>query len=410
MEKIVITGTGAVSAVGNNVKENWSNIRNGVSGLGLITHFDTTDFLVKIACEVKGFDYSLSLSTRDFRRRDPYQHYAAAAVKEAIEQSGLEITPENAGRIGVILSSGIGGLSSIEDNIQKLLESGPRKVSPFMITQLMANGAAGLAGIDNGPKGPAFAVASACASGQDGLGVAWMMLRSGMIDAAIAGASEAVITPVGVAGFDRIQATSRKGPEDATPSPFDKDRDGLVIGEGAGILILETESHAKSRGANILAELASYAATADAHHITAPTEDGSGGSRAITLALESAGVNIEDVDYVNAHGTGTPLNDSAETNAIKSAFGEHAYKLPVSSTKSMTGHMMGATGALETIYCVNAIQDSVVPPTINYNTPDPDCDLDYVPNEARDNKVEIAISNAFGFGGHNAVLVIRKYE
>lgn len=410
MEKVVVTGLGAVSPVGNDVKTTWQNITGGVSGVGPITLFELGDSMVDIACEVKDFDPTLFMEGREARRRDRYQLFAASAVKEALEHSGLEITEQNAGRIGVIISSGIGGLNSLEGNIRALIEGGSRKVSPFMITMLMANGAAGLAGIDHGPKGPAFSVASACASGQDGIGVAWMMLRAGMVDVVIAGASETTITPAGIAGFDRIGATSRRKVGDPTPSPFDKNRDGLVVGEGSGMLILETESHAKARGAEILAELAGYASTADANHITAPAEDGAGGSKAITLALESAGINLDAVDYVNAHGTATPLNDSAETNAIKSAFGELAYKIPVSSTKSMTGHMMGATGALETVFCVQAIQTGTIPPTINYQTPDPDCDLDYVPNEARSADVKVAISNAFGFGGHNAVIAVRKYS
>ena len=410
MEKIVITGTGAVCAVGHNTQQVWENIVNGVSGVGPITYFDATDFLVKAACEVKDFDPTIALDPREVRRRDRHQQFAAVAVKEALDQSGLEATEENAGRIGVVISAAIGGLDSLETNTKAVIEGGPRKASPFLIPMLMANGAAGMAGIDYGFKGPAFSVASACASGEDGIGMAWMMLRSGVIDAALAGASESTITPVGVASFDRIGATSRRGPDEGTPSPFDKDRDGLVIGEGTGILVLETESHAKARGAEILAELASYAATADAFHITAPSEDGIGGAKAMTLALENAGINPDEVDYINAHGTGTQLNDVSETKAVKAALGEKAYNIPISSTKSMTGHMMGATGALEAVLCTQAIRDNIVPPTINYHTPDPECDLDYVPNEARQREVKVALTNAFGFGGHNAVLVVRRYS
>ena len=279
------------------------------------------------------------------------------------------------------------------------------------IPMLMANGAAGLIAIDYGFKGPAFSVSSACASGADGIGLAWTLIRSGVIDAAIAGASEATITPVGVASFDRLNAMSRRNEDySMTPQPFDLGRDGLVMGEGAAALVLERESSARQRGAVILAELAGYAATADAYHITAPSEDGIGGARAISLALEAANVNLDEVDYINAHGTATPLNDASETKAIKAAFGELAYRIPVSSTKSMTGHMMGATGALEAIFCVQAVRDGVMPPTIHYQTPDPQCDLDYVPNQARTKELRVAISNAFGFGGHNAVLVIRRYQ
>jgi len=276
---------------------------------------------------------------------------------------------------------------------------------------LMSNGAAGMLAIDYGIKGPCFSVASACASGADGIGMAWLLLRSGIIDAALAGASESTIAPIGIAAFDRLGAMSRRNDDySMTPQPFDKNRDGLVMGEGAAILVLETEAHARARGAEILAEMAGYAASADAFHVTAPAEDGAGGAQAMHRAMQSAGVNPEDVDYINAHGTATPLNDLSETRAIKSAFGDLAYNIPVSSTKSMTGHMMGATGALEAIFCVKAVRSNVVPPTIHYQTTDPECDLDYVPNQAREMPVDVALSNAFGFGGHNAVLVIKKYS
>lgn len=410
MEKIVITGTGTVNAVGHDVEQTWENITAGMPGVGPITLFDTEEFIVKIACEVKDFDLSQYLDVRQSRRRDRYQQFAAVAVQQALAESGLEITEENAPRIGVVLATGVGGLTSTEANITVMNEGGPRKVSPFTIPMLMPNGAAGLVGIDHGPKGPAFSVASACASGQDGMGVAWMMLRSGMADVMVTGASETPITRLSIAAFDRMRATSRRGVDEGTPSPFDLNRDGLVAGEGAGIIILETESHAKARGANILAEFASYAATADAYHITAPSEDGVGGSAAMRQALETAKVNPDEVGYISAHGTGTPLNDASETNAIKGVFGDHAYKVPISSTKSMTGHMMGATGAVEAVLCIKAIQNNVVPPTINYQTPDPACDLDYIPNEARDHEVKVTVSNAFGFGGHNGVVVLREYE
>ncbi|MCH7662606.1 MAG: beta-ketoacyl-ACP synthase II [Chloroflexi bacterium] len=408
-EKIVITGMGAVSAVGHSVEENWKNITNGVPGTGAITLFDSEEYLVKCACEVKNFDAAEYIPKRDVRRRDRFEQFAAVAVLEALQQSGLEINEENAERVGVILSSAIGGLETLERAALTIDRLGPRRVSPFTIPMLMANGAAGLVGIDHGPRGPAFSVASACASGQDGIGVAWLMLRNNIVDVMISGASDATIRPVTVASFDRLGALSRRGPQEGTPSPFDKNRDGLVVGEGSGILILERESHARKRGADILAELASYAATADAHHITAPSESGQGGSKAMVNALEIAGVNADELDYISAHGTATKLNDLSETLAVKLAFGERAYSIPISSTKSMTGHMMGATGALETIFCVQAIRDNIVPPTINYHSPDPECDLDYVPNEARDHQVKVAISNAFGFGGHNTVLVVREY-
>ncbi len=408
-EKIVITGTGTVNPLANNVSETWENALNGLSGLGPITRFDSSDHLVKFACEVKDFDLTQYFPARELRRRDPHQVFAAAAISQAVEQSGLEVTEENAGRIGTVISSAIGGLHTVEEAVNTVSEKGPRRISPFVIPMLMSNGSAGMAGIDHGFKGPAFSVVSACASGQDSIGMAWMMLRAGMIDVAVSGAAEAIITPTSVAAFDRMRAMSRRGIEDGTPSPFDLNRDGLVMGEGAAIIVLETESHAKARGAEILAELAGYGSSADAFHITAPIETGIGGSKAIRSALETAGANVDEIDYVNAHGTGTQLNDLSETNALKSALGEAAYELQISSTKSMTGHMMGATGALEVIFCLLAIRDKKIPPTINYKVADPNCDLNYTPNEARDLDVKFAISNAFGFGGHNAVLAIREY-
>jgi len=411
MEKIVITGMGTVNPLGCSVAESWQAALDGVSGVGPITQFDTSEYLVKIACEVKNFAPEKYMDPKEARRRDRFEQFAAASVKEALAQSGLIVTEANAGRIGVVISSAIGGLQSLEDAIFTVRDTSPRRVSPFLIPMLMSNGAAGLAGIDYGIQGPGFSVASACASGADGIGMAWMMLRSGMIDAAIAGASEATICRAGVAAFDRIGAMSRRNDDySMTPQPFDKNRDGLVMGEGSAVLALETEIHAKARGAAILAELAGYASTADAFHVTAPHETGAGGAAAIRLALESAKVNAEAVGYINAHGTGTSLNDLSETKAVKAAFGAQAYKTPISSTKSMTGHMMGATGALEAIFCVQAVREGLLPPTIHYETPDPECDLDYVPNKAREAKVNVAISNAFGFGGHNAVLVVRKYE
>lgn len=408
-EKIVITGLGTVNGLANNVEQTWDKIVNGVSGLGPITLFDHSDCLVHVACEAKDFDPTLYVDPREVRRRDRYELFSAAAVDQALKQSGFEITEENAPRVGTVISAAIGGISALEQGVLDVFNEGPRRASPFLIPMLMPNGAAGLAGIDTGAKGPALSIASACASGQDGIGMAWMMLRAGVIDVAIAGAAEAAIVKTAVAAFDRMQAMSRRGLNDGTPSPFDKNRDGLVIGEGSAILILETESHAKARGATILAELAGYASSADAYHITAPHAQGVGGSQAIRNALQTAGVNLDDVDYINAHGTGTQLNDLSETRAIKTVFGEKAYDVPVTSTKSMTGHMMGATGALEALFCVLAIRNSILPPTINYREPDPECDLDYVPNKAREKNIDVAITNAFGFGGHNAVLVVRKY-
>lgn len=410
-ERIVITGMGTVNPLGLNVSESWKNVTNGVSGVGPITLFDVSDLQVHIACEVKQFVPEEYMEAREARRRDRFEQMSTVAVKEALEASGLVITEMNADRIGVIISSAIGGLKSLQDAIIINHTEGPRRVSPFLIPMLMSNGASGLAAIDHGIKGPCFSVASACASGADGIGMAWMMLRAGMLDACLAGASEAAVTSLGVAAFDRVGATSRRNDDySMTPQPFDKNRDGLVMGEGAAILVLETESHAKKREANILAELAGYGSTADAFHVTAPHEKGLGGAAAIRQALASAGANPEEVGYISAHGTATQLNDLSETKAIKVALGDLAYQIPISSTKSMTGHMMGATGALEAIFCVQAIRESLLPPTIHYETPDPECDLDYVPNKAREKKIDLAISNAFGFGGHNAVLAVRRYR
>lgn len=411
MEKIVITGMGTVNPLGLNVSESWSNIVNGVSGVGPITLFDSSLHNVRIAAEVKNFKPEDYMDAREARRRDRFEQLGAAAIKQTLDDSGLEITEANAARIGVVVSSAIGGLTSLVDAILINEKEGPRRVSPFLIPMMMANGATGLCAIDHGIKGPSLSVASACASGADGIGMAWMMLRAGIIDAAIAGAAEATVCSVAIAAFDRVGAMSRRNEDySMTPQPFDKNRDGLVMGEGAATLMLERESFAKARGARILAEVAGYGSTADAFHITAPHESGAGGAAAIRLALEAAGAAMDEVGYINAHGTGTALNDMSETRAIKAAFGGQAHKIPVSSTKSMTGHIMGATGALEAILCVQAVREGILPPTIHYETPDPECDLDYIPNKAREKKIALAISNAFGFGGHNAVLAIRKYS
>jgi len=411
MEKIVITGMGTVNPLALNVADTWKNLINGVSGVGPITQFDSSEWNVKIACEVKNFDPTQYMDPKEARRRDRFEQLGVAAAREALSSSGLQVTDANAGRIGVVVSSAIGGLKSVQDAIFTLKDEGARRVSPFLIPMLMPNGASGIIGIEFGIKGPSFSVASACASGADGIGMAWLMLRAGIIDAALAGAAESVTCETGVGAFDRIGAMSRRNTDySMTPQPFDKNRDGLVMGEGSAVLVLERESHAKARGANILAELAGYAASADAYHVTAPLEDGSGGAAAIRLALAAAGVNADEVGYISAHGTGTQLNDAAETKAVKAAFGTQAYKTPISSTKSMTGHMMGATGALEALFCVQAIREGILPPTIHYETPDPECDLDYIPNKAREKKIKVAISNAFGFGGHNTVLVVREYR
>jgi 3-oxoacyl-[acyl-carrier-protein] synthase II len=410
MERIVITGMGTVNSLGMDFGETWKNVIAGRSGVGPITLFDHANLLVHIACEVKNFDPAQFMDAKEARRRDRFEQLATVAADQAIVDAGLVVTESNAPRIGIIVSSAIGGLQSIADAVLINDKEGPRRVSPFLIPMLMANGASGLIAIDHGIKGPCFSVASACASGADGIGMALMMLKSGMIDVAVAGASESTITSVGVAAFDRVGAMSRQNADySMTPAPFDKNRDGLVMGEGAAVVVLERESHARERGARIYAELAGYGSTADAFHVTAPHENGEGGSAAIKMALDSAHANPQDIGYINAHGTATQLNDMSETRAIKGALGSLAQTIPVSSTKSMTGHMMGATGALEVIFCVQAIREGVLPPTVHYRTPDPECALDVIPNQARESKIDVALSNAFGFGGHNAVLAIRRY-
>ncbi|MDX1437056.1 MAG: beta-ketoacyl-ACP synthase II [Anaerolineales bacterium] len=410
-EKVVITGMGAISPIGNTVAESWEAALNGVSGVAPVTRANTSDQSVHIACEVKNFIPEDFIDAKEIRRRDLFTHFAMVAVREALAQSGLVINPDNSDRIGMFVSSALGGLESVEAAVRTQTDKGSRRVNPFTVPMYMLNGAAGSIAIDLGINGQSASVATACASGGDSIGLGWMLLRAGTLDAAIVGASDAPITSVGMAAFDRLGAMSRRNDDySSTPQPFDLHRDGFVLGEGAGVLILERESTARARGAEILAELAGYGATSDAYHITAPAEGGTGGAQATKLALASAEAPLDSVGYINAHGTATGLNDKAETLAIKSVFGELAYNIPVSSTKSMTGHMMGATGGLEAIFCVKAVQENRVPPTIHYQTPDPDCDLDYVPNTARDARVECAVNNSFGFGGHNAVVVIKKYH
>jgi beta-ketoacyl-acyl-carrier-protein synthase II len=401
---------GAVSPLGLSFEESWANAVEGVSGVGPITLFDASDLAVQIAAEVKGFDPTAFMDPREARRRDRFEQLAVPAVRQAVAQAGLPIDPDKAHRIGMMISSAVGGIASIESGMHALAESGPRRMSPFLIPMMMVNGASGLLAMDLGITGPNFSTASACASSSDAVGVGWMMLRAGMIDAAIVGGTEAPVTRVGVAAFDRVGALSHRNHDHhLTPAPFDRNRDGLVMGEGAAALVLETEAGARARGATILAELAGYGASADAYHITAPRADGAGGAEAMRQAMAAAGVGPEDIDYINAHGTGTELNDLSETQAIKAALGEYAMRVPISSTKSMTGHMMGATGALEAGFCIQAIRTGVVPPTAHLHDPDPRCDLDFVPLEARRRTVRVALSNAFGFGGHNSVLAFRAY-
>ncbi len=408
MHRVVITGVGTVNPTGLTVAESWQNIVNGRSGICPITNFDATNYLVRVAGEVKNFDPGRYMDARDVRRRDRFEQFATAAAQEALAQSGLPITDETGPGVAVIVSSCIGGIRAFQEAVLTVAESGPRRVNPFTIPMIMPNGAGGLIAIDTGARGPNFSVASACASANDAIGQAWLLVASGTMDAAITGGSDATVLEVGIAAFDRMGAMSHRS--ENVPQPFDKERDGVVMGEGAGILVIETLEHAQARGAHILAELAGYAATSDAYHITAPKEDGIMGARAMRRAMDLGGISPEQLGYISAHGTGTPLNDVAETRAVKVALGQRAYQVPISSTKSMTGHLMGATGAVEAIFCVQTLVTHTLPPTINYHTPDPECDLDYVPNTARDVRVDAAISNAFGFGGHNAVLAFKRFN
>ncbi len=406
--RVVVTGVGLITPLGHNVPDTWSAILRGQSGIGPITLVDNPNHTVGGLCEVKEFDPAVYMDRKDARRRDRYQQLATVAAAEAMRQANLIIDDDNRERMGIILGTGVGGMRTIVEQEKTLHEDGLRRLSPFAITMIMPNGAAGMLAIDYGILGPSTTITTACAAGNDAIGHAYRAIRYGEADVVLTGGSECILTSVAIGGFERAGATSSRSSE--TPQPFDANRDGLVIGEGAGMLVLESLEHALARGATILAEIAGYGQATDAFHITAPPDDGSGAARAMRKALADAGVRPDEVDYVSAHGTATPLNDAAETLAIKAALGDHAYKTAVSSTKSMTGHIMGATGAIETVFCTLAIRDQILPPTINYNTPDPACDLDYVPNEARPARVRVCLNNAFGFGGHNAVLVIREYE
>lgn len=410
--RVVITGMGMVSPVGQSVEESWANIRDGVSGVGGITRFDSTPLQVHIAAEVKDWDATRFMPAKEARRRDLYQQFIAAAGQQAFADSGLQLTDENRHRVGVMIGSSVGGVNSYYDELKQLLETGDyRKISPFSIPMFMVNGGSDHVGIEIGATGPSFVPASACATGADCIGVAFDMIRLNRIDAALAGAGDAPIYSIGMGAFDRTGACSRMND---TPTqavrPFSRDRQGLVFSEGAGVVVLETLDLARARGANILAEVVGYGTTADAYHITAPHPDGGGAARALRMALDDARLNPEDVDYINAHGTATPLNDLMETKAVKAVFGDHAYRVPMSSSKSMTGHAMGATAAFEAIWCVLAMRDGVAPPTINLDEPDPECDLDYVPHTARELPLNVTMSNSFGFGGHNVSLVLRRYD
>ncbi|MBC8007584.1 MAG: beta-ketoacyl-ACP synthase II, partial [Prolixibacteraceae bacterium] len=393
---------------GNSVRQAWSNIRDGMSGITRITRFDASLFASQIAGEVKNFDVSTVLSAKEARRVDVFIHYGIAAAAEAIKDAGLEAHPKNAERIGVNVGSGIGGLPSIEETHKALLEGGPRKISPFFIPGAIINMISGNLSIMYGFKGPSLAMVTACTTANHCIGDSTRLIEYGDADIMVAGGSEACICALGVGGFSAARALSTRNDDPATASrPWDTERDGFVLGEGAGVLVLEEMEHAKARGANIYCELAGYGVSADAHHITAPCEDGEGAARGMLNAMRNAGVNPTEVDYVNAHGTSTPLGDLAETIAVKRCFGDHAKKLAVSSTKSSTGHLLGAAGAVEAVFTIMGMKEHVAPPTINLLNQDPQCDLDYVPNTARQMKIRVALSNSFGFGGTNGTLVFR---
>lgn len=410
--RVVITGIGVVSPLGHTTEESWSGIKAGISGAAPITRFDTSNFLVKIAAEVKDWDATKFIPAKELRRKDRYQHFIIAAVQEAMAQSGLVVTDENRSRIGTIVGSAVGGMESYHETADVYFSTNdPRRITPFGIPMLMVNGGSAMASLMIGSTGPSYTPVSACATGGDCIGHAFDQIRMGRLDVALAGAGEAPIVPMGIAAFDRVGACSR---ENENPKmairPFDKNRTGLIFGEGAGVMVMEALEIAQARGATILGEMVGYGAASDAFHITAPDPNARGAAVAIRNAMADAQLNPDDIDYINAHGTATSLNDPMETKALKIVFGARAPKVPMSSTKSMTGHAMGATAALEAVFSVLAIRDQVAPPTINYETPDPECDLDYVPNEARSMKMNYAMSNAFGFGGHNVSLIFKKFS
>jgi 3-oxoacyl-[acyl-carrier-protein] synthase II len=408
--RVVVTGLGALTPLGNSVRESWESAIAGKSGIGPITKFDSAPFKSRIAGEIKNFDPRQFVDKQEVRRYDDFILYAIAASEMAMTDAKLTISPEISSRVGVIIGSAIGGLATIESEIKVLFDSGPRKISPFTVPAILANLASGHVSIRFGAKGPINCAVTACAAGTSAIGDAYKTIAYGDADAMITGGVETAITPLAVAGFSAMRALSTRNDDPQKASrPFDQGRDGFVIGEGCGIITLEELSFALKRGARIYAELAGYGCTSDAFHMAAPPPGHEGAARSMQVAIKDAGLNTTDIDYINAHGTSTPLNDLYETQAIKSLFGEHAKKLMISSTKSMTGHMLGATGGVEAIFAVKAIQEGIIPPTINLDNPDPECDLDYVPNVARQKKISTAMSNTFGFGGVNAVLVFKKY-
>jgi 3-oxoacyl-[acyl-carrier-protein] synthase II len=409
--RVVVTGLGSVSPVGLDVPSSWESLIAGKSGIKPITHFDVESFSTRFGGPIYGFEITDYVSKKEAKKMDNFIHYGVAAGIQAIKDSGFEVTEENADRIGVLVGSGIGGITGIENSYQAYLDGGPRKISPFFVPASIINMVSGNLSIMYGLKGPNYSIVSACSSGAHSIGEAAMMIRYGRTDIMVAGGAEMATSPVGLGGFAAARALSKRNddPEGAS-RPWDKDRDGFVLSDGAGVVILEEYEQAKARGAKIYAELVGVGMNSDAYHMTAPSVDGSGAAKCMQLALKDAGLNEEDVDYINAHGTSTPAGDVAETMAVKRAFGDHANKLCVSSTKSMTGHMLGAAGGAEAVYSILALHNQVVPPTINLENPDPECDLDYVPNAARDLNMDVVISNSFGFGGTNGTLAFRKAD
>jgi len=409
--RVVVTGFGVLCPLGLNVTTSWEGLVAGKSGIDYITLFDPEPFETKFAGEVKGFKPTDYISRKDTHRMDRFAQLAVAASLQAVEHAGIKIDPSNQDSMGIIIGSGIGGLTTLFEQTKILLERGPSRVTPFLAPMMIPDMAAAQVSIALGAKGPNFCTTSACSSGSDAIGAAYELIKYGDAQAMLAGGSEAIINPIGITAFNALKAISTRNSEPQLASrPFDAERDGFVISEGAGILVLENLAHAQERGADILAEIIAYGASADAYHITQPDENGEGAARAMQIALDKAGLKPNEVDYINAHGTSTPLNDKVETMAIKTAFGDHAYKIPISSTKSMIGHLIGGAGAVEAAICIMVIQNGVIPPTINLTHPDPECDLDYVPNVARRAKVTTVLSNSFGFGGHNSVLVFREYS
>ncbi len=410
-KRVVVTGLGCVSPLGNDVDSTWRGILNGQSGVGYISHFDASEFETRIAAEVKGFEPEKVFGHRETRRMDRFTQLALAATLQAVEHAGLVIGADNHDRCGVIIGTGIGGIGTIYEQIQVFSTKGPRRVSPFLVPMMIPDAAGGMIAIHLGIRGPNMAVVTACATGTNAVGEAAEIIRRGQADVIFAGGSEAAIVPIAMAGMNVMNALSTRNENpQAASRPFDRERDGFVMGEGAAVLAVEALDHARLRGAKILAEVTGYATTNDAYHISAPAENGEGAASCMQLALESAGLKTIEISYINAHGTSTLLNDKSETAAIKKVFGEQSYDVPISSTKSMTGHLLGASGALEAVFCVKALQDAMIPPTINYETPDPECDLDYVPNSARQSDLSHVMSNSFGFGGHNATIILSRYD